>query len=77
VLAVCLVATGRIGLAAEPADAAKCAAIPGDRERLECYDALAKRSKAKPATDPFQQLGAPVPPKLAPGAAPPTPLSVR
>jgi phospholipase A1 len=77
VFAVCLAAIGRIGLAAEPADAAACAAIPGERERLECYDAAAGRGKAKPAADPFQQLSAPVPPKPAPGAAPPTPLSMR
>jgi phospholipase A1 len=77
VFAVCLAAIGRIGLAAEPADAAKCAAIPGERERLECYDAAAGRGKVKPAEEQLQQLSTVPTPKAPPGAAAPTPLSVR
>lgn len=79
VLVVCLAAIGRIGHAAEPADAATCAAIPSDRERLECYDAAA-RGEAKPAAkpvEPLEQLGAVRVLKPAPGAVPPTALSAR
>ena len=54
VLAICFVAIGRTGLAAGPtADLAKCAALPSDRERLECYDALARRNAAKPTAELF------------------------
>lgn len=45
-----------------------------DRERLECFDALAGRGKAKSA-EPLQQLGAAPAPE--PGSAAPTALSVR
>lgn len=77
VFVVGLVAIGRASLAAEPAEATACAAIPSDRERLECYDALTRRSKANPPAEPLHQLGVVVPPAPAPGAAPPTALSVR
>jgi phospholipase A1 len=77
VFAVCLVSIGPAGLAAEHAEATACAAIPSDRERLECYDALAGRRKAKPAAEPLQPLGVAAPPTPALGAAPPTALSVR
>jgi len=54
-----------------------CAAIPSDRERLECYDALLGHSKAKSAAEPLHQLGTGLPPTRASGATPPTALSVR
>jgi phospholipase A1 len=80
VFVFCLVAIGRAGLAAEPADGTGCAAIKNDRERLQCYDRAAGRGEAKPTVKPeeqLQQLGLPTPPVVAPGATPPTPLSVR
>jgi len=77
VLVTGLVAIGRAGFAAETADAAACAAISNDRERLECYDAAAKRGQAKPTAEPSQLLGTVPAPKPAPGAVRPTALSVR
>jgi phospholipase A1 len=68
---------GRIGLAAEPADGTGCAAIKNDRERLECYDAASKGHRVIPPGKEFEQLSMPSAPVIAPGAAPPTPMSVR
>jgi len=76
-LATCLFVIGRPVLAAELANEAKCAAIANDHERLECYDALARRNATKPTTEPLEQLGAPPPPEATPGDVPPTSLSVR
>jgi phospholipase A1 len=77
VFAICLVAIGRAGLAAEPAaDLKHCAALENERERLQCYDSAAERGEAKPA-GPLEQLGREPSPAVAPGTTPPTPLSVR
>jgi len=76
-LVIYVVASGRAGFAAEPADLASCAQIKGDRERLKCYDAAAGRIEAKPDTEQLKQLGAAPAPKPAPGAAAPTALSAR
>jgi phospholipase A1 len=75
-LALCLVAIGRAGDAAEPTDFSRCAPIKSDRDRLKCYDAAAGRSEAK-AAEPLQQLGAAPPPQAASGAVLPTALSAR
>ncbi len=76
-LVTCLFAIGRTVLAAEPVDEAKCAAIADDHERLQCYDALARRNANKTNTEPLEQLGAPHTTEATPGGIPPTPLSAR
>jgi phospholipase A1 len=75
-LATCLFAIGRSVLAAEPANV-KCAAIPDDHARLECYDALARQNATTPTAQPLEQLGEQLPPEAIPGGVPPTSLSVR
>jgi phospholipase A1 len=76
-IAICLVAVGRTGVAAEPADLAYCAQMKGARERLQCYDAAAGRVEPKPEAEPLKQLSAVPPPKPEPGAVLPTALSER
>jgi phospholipase A1 len=76
-LAIVLVAVSRAGFAAEPADAAKCDAIPGNEERLKCYDTRAGRGNARIPEEPFQQLYGNSKSGMAAGATIPTALSVR
>ena len=76
-IAICLVAAGRAGVAAEPADLANCAQIKSSRERLQCYDAAAGRVEPKPDAEPLGQLSAAPSPKPASGATLPTALSER
>ncbi len=76
-LAACLFAIDHTVLAAEPANEAKCTAIADDHDRLECYDALSRRSASKSSTEPLDQFGMPPLPEATQGGEPPTPLSER
>ena len=76
-LVVFLAAISPAVVAAENADAAKCAAIPNDEGRLNCYDALAGRPKAKIPEEPFQQLYGNSTPATPAGETTPTALSIR
>ena len=78
VLTLCLVVCSGAALAGEPADAAKCMAIPVDRDRLDCYDALNRQPGTPPAASgPLQQLSTSKAPIKDVTATPPTPLAAR
>jgi phospholipase A1/A2 len=76
-LAICLVAIGRAGLAAEVADATRCDLIAGKEERLKCYDTLAGRGNTNVPDEPFRQLYDSFTPATTDGITAPTALSVR